>query len=392
MTQPVSRSAVLGTLLALTSACAGEEGGAPTVPTTPGEAFAAIDDAAKRRFLLGKSLFERLATPDEGLGPLYNEERCSACHDLPAVGGGGTLRVIKATRFEDGRCDPLVRFGGDNIQQRATELLRATGIAGESVPDEATGTAAVTAPPLFGLGLLAAVPDAHLDRLADPDDRNGDGISGRRGRDEAGRPGRFGRRSEVVTLEDFVDTALRFELGLTTPAHPREETVNGRPIPPEADPMAEPEIDERGVAALADYVRFLAPPSPAPLSRPLADSVAVGRELFSAVGCAACHVPSLPVEGGPAGVDRAEAYTDLLLHDLGVGFSDVCGGDASPSEYRTAPLWGLRHRTELLYDGSARSVEEAVSRHGGEADGARARFQALGEGDRVRLLRFLATL
>jgi CxxC motif-containing protein (DUF1111 family) len=239
---------------------------------------------------------------------------------------------------------------------------------------------------------LAAVPETHLDQLADPEDRDGDGVSGRRGRDEAGRPGRFGRRSELATLEDFVDTALRFELGLTTPAHPREETVNGRPVPPEADPMADPEIDARGVAALADYVRFLAPLTRAPVSGAVADSVAEGRELFSTVGCAACHVPSLPVEGGPAGIGRAEAYTDLLLHDLGAGFADVCGGDASPSEYRTAPLWGLRYRPELLHDGSARGVPDAVARHGGEAEGARSRFQALSEGDRLRLLRFLATL
>ena len=108
---------------------------------TPGEPLAGLSQEELGRFLLGRALFERLTTPDEGLGPLFNEERCSACHGEPASGGSGPALVLKATRYEDGQCDLLVDEGGDNIQQRATPLLQARGTAREKVPARATATA-----------------------------------------------------------------------------------------------------------------------------------------------------------------------------------------------------------------------------------------------------------
>ena len=165
------------------------------VPLTvdPGEALPGLTDAERGRFLLGRALFERLATQDEGLGPLFNAERCSSCHETPDVGGGGDrILVLKATRLADGFCDGLRAVGGDNIQQRATDLLVAHGMGPEVVPAEATDQALVTSPPLFGLGLLETVPDSVLERLADPDDGDGDGISGRLPRLADGRSARFG--------------------------------------------------------------------------------------------------------------------------------------------------------------------------------------------------------
>ena len=374
----------------------GNESAAP--PPGPGEPVAGLSTGERGRFLLGRALFERLATADEGLGPLYNAERCSDCHDQPVVGGGGTqrLRVLKATRFVDGRCDLLEADGGDNIQRRATDLLIAHGMGPETVPGSATDTALMTAPPLLGLGLIEAVADAVLAERADPDDRDGDGISGRLPRLPDGRTARFGRKGDASTLEDFVDTALRFELGFTTSRHPVEEARNGVPVPAAADPMPDPEIDAPTMSQLTDYIRFLAPPAPErDLSAAATDTVSRGSALFEQIGCASCHRVELRTgaSAAPALADRTiRPYSDLLLHDLGPALADVCGRDASPSELRTAPLWGLRHRTRYLHDGRATDLTSAVSAHAGEAAAARDAFLSLPDEARRAVIRFLSSL
>ena len=374
-------------------------GGPPAADTTdsPGEALAGLTDAERGRFLLGRALFERLATPQEGLGPLFNGERCSACHDQPATGGAGTaILVLKATGMADGRCSLLETRGGDNIQLRATPLLLAAGLGPEEVPTEATATAFVTAPALYGIGLLEAVPEAELERLADPDDADGDGISGRLGRFPDGRAARFGRKGDAATVGDFVESALRFELGFTTEGHPREELRNGVEVPAAADPMADPEMDAETMGILTDYVRLLAPLAPEiPASPQAADSVRVGGEVFQEVGCARCHVAELTTGPAPESAlaeKRIQAYSDLLLHDLGGAEGDVCTPQAGPGEYRTAPLWGLRHRSLFLHDGSAATLQAAIEAHRGEAEEVTQAFQTLSPERRALLLRFLAHL
>ena len=368
----------------------------------PGEPIPGLDPAARGRFFLGRALFERLATADEGLGPLYNAERCSGCHDEPAIGGGSArVPVLKATRFAEGRCDLLESEGGDNIQRRATDLLAAHGMGPESVPASATATARMVAPSLLGLGLVEAVPEATLAERADPDDADGDGISGRLPRLPDGRAARFGRKGDAATVEDFVDTALRFELGFTTSAHPVEEPRNGVSIPPGADPMPDPEIDEQTLGLLVDYVRFLAPPAPAEASVRPDQAVARGAALFRQIGCESCHREQLRTGPGAAESPRfpgilanqvIRPYSDFLLHDLGPALADVCGRDAAPGELRTAPLWGLRHRRRLLHDGRAPDPASAVAAHGGEATSARDAFAALPPDAQAALLRFLGSL
>lgn len=364
-------------------------------PPAPGDPLNGLTDAQLGQFLLGRALFERLTTPEEGLGPLFNAERCSACHSDPASGGSGPALVLKATRYEDGHCDLLADQGGDNIQQRATALLQARGVTQETTPSRATATARVTGPPLFGLGLVEAIPEATILARQDSADVNGDGISGRAPRTAAGQLARFGRKGDAATILDFIDTALRFELGLTTARNPREESVNGRPLPASVDPMPEPEFDERGMRLLADYVRLLAPPARSPASGAERDSVHRGERLFESVGCASCH--ALELRSGPSDVralDRAPVrlYSDLLLHDLGSGLDGVCGPSASPSEYRTAPLWGLRFRKAYLHDRRAGTLSDAVGLHAGEAAAARDRFARLSAEEQALLLRFLASL
>ncbi|MDH5588669.1 MAG: hypothetical protein OEZ37_01350 [Gemmatimonadota bacterium] len=390
----LTRYRVMGWVL-ICAACTGP-GEAPTTDV-PGEPLPGLTDSERARFLLGRALFERLATPQEGLGPLFNAERCSDCHDSPAIGGGGVrIPVLKATRFVDGTCSLLVDGGGDNIQQRATPLLVAAGMGPEEVPSAATATARVVAPPLFGLGLMEAIPDAELARAADPDDEDGDGISGRVAYMPDGRSARFGRKGDAVTVADFVDTALRFELGFTTEDHPTEERRNGVVLPRDVDPMPDPEMDAATMRLLTDYVRLLAPPAPERLQKgPVADSVRRGETVFEQVGCAGCHTPVLTTgEAGEGALAHriVPLYSDLLLHDLGGAASDVCTPQAAPGEYRTAPLWGLRYRRTYLHDGSATTLGDAVTRHGGEAANVIQAFGSLGEGDRAALLRFLQTL
>ena len=371
---------------------------APEPLPAPGEPLPGLSTGERGRFLLGRALFERLATADEGLGPLYNGERCSDCHDQPVTGGSGIqrVRVLKATRFEDGRCDLLHAVGGDNIQRRATDLLKAHGMGPEEVPEAATATALMTGPPLLGLGLLEAVPEAALEEWADPDDRDGNGISGRLPRLADGRAARFGRKGDAATVEDFVDTALRFELGFTTHRHPDEEPRNGTPVPPEADPMPDPEIDAPTMGHITDFVRFLAPPGPErELSGAARDTVEQGEALFAQIGCTSCHRQELRT-GESTATALAERtlrpYSDLLLHDLGEELADVCGFDAAPGELRTAPLWGLRHRARLLHDGRATDIAGAVAAHGGEAAAARNAFQSLSEEAKRAVIRFLGSL
>ena len=381
--------------VAMAAACADPE---PETLPAPGEPLPGLSTGERGRFLLGRALFERLATADEGLGPLYNAERCSDCHDQPVTGGSGIqrVRVLKATRFEDGRCDLLQSIGGDNIQRRATDLLKAHGMGPEEVPEAATATALMTGPSLLGLGLLEAVPEAVLEEWADPDDRDGDGISGRLPRLPDGRAARFGRKGDASTVEDFVDTALRFELGFTTHRHPVEEPRNGTPVPTEADPMPDPEIDAPTLGHITDFVRFLAPPAPEQeLSDAARDTVAQGEALFGQIGCTSCHRQELRTgEAATAALARRtlRPYSDLLLHDLGEELADVCGTDAAPGELRTAPLWGLRHRDRLLHDGRATDVEGAVAAHGGEAAAARDAFGSLPEEARRAIVRFLRSL
>lgn len=395
MTGRTSRATVTISLLgaAILVGCGPEP---VSMTATPGQPLAELSETERARFLLGRALFERLATPQEGLGPLFNAERCSACHDNPAPGGGGAaIPVLKATRFDGDGCHPLRAQGGDNVQQRATPLLVTLGMSAEAVPPEATSTGLVTAPPLFGLGLTEAVPEEALLRRADPEDADGDGISGRLGRLPDGRPARFGRKGDEATVRGFVESALIFEMGFTTDAHPGEEGRNGVPIPEGADPMPDPEMDAETVGLLTDYVRFLAPPAPAhPRDEVEATRWARGAEVFREVGCADCHTTALETgRAEEAALTRKvlPLYSDLLLHDLGAGEGDVCTPQADPGEYRTTPLWGLRHRTVYFHDGGTTSLAAAIRRHGGEAAEAAGSFDALSDDRRALLLEFLAT-
>ena len=373
----------------------GQETDSPA--TAPGDPLPGLEPADLARFQAGKALFQRGFAFSEGLGPLYNQDRCSSCHDLPTVGGTGVETVQKATRHvPPGPCDPLRSAGGEVFQDQASPALRALGIDRETVPPEATGRTRIDPPALYGLGLIEAIPEQTILARVDSTDADGDGISGRPGRSRDGRLGRFGQKADHAALKDFVETALLTEMGLTTAGHPAEEGVGGADLPPGVDPTADPEVGTEQVESLVDFVRWLAPPPPS--RSPVfaeRDSVRRGRRVFDVLGCPGCHRPQMRTGRSPMpGWDRMAVplYSDLLLHDLGPEVADVCGPAASPSEFRTARLMGLRYRTRFMHDGRALRLEDAILLHGGEAAAARDRFKELSYGVREYLYRFLNSL
>ena len=376
---------IIAVTAALLSACA--------QPAKPGDPLPGLTTEQRELFERGRQVVEREFTPETGLGPLFNSPSCGECHEDPVAGGGGDeVEVHVAVLRADGSCDPLVERGGPVIQQFVTPLLHsALGIDREPVPAEATVQAGRKTPDLFGFGLLDAIQDSTILSYADPDDRDHDGISGRPNRFFDGRLGRFGRKALVPTLREFNDGALVVEQGVTNPAVPTEESIGGDLIPPGVDPAPEPEIDQQGIDAVDAFIRFLAPPAPAKLSY----EGRRGRSLFSKIGCAACHVPTLITgESRIKALSRKKvaAYTDLLLHDMGPELADICLGLASPSEFRTEPLMGLRLSHSFLHDGRATTIEQALLLHSGEASASRDRFKSLSASDRTALLRFLNSL
>jgi CxxC motif-containing protein (DUF1111 family) len=352
-------------------------------------------------FARGSGEFQRVFTPEIGLGPLFNAVGCAACHEEPLVGGGGANdpaeegedEEVHATAFHPGaRCDNLAAVGGQVIQKQVTPELAALGIGPEPIPPEATlPTALRTTPDLFGFGLLDAVPEQEILALADPNDRDHDGISGRVHRLPDGRIGRFGRKAQEATLTEFNTGAFVMEIGVTNPGLLTEQTIHGNPLPTGVDLHPEPEITQDEFDAADGFVHFLAPPP----RLPLGPAGLAGGVIFRAIGCASCHVPTLVT--GPSRVRALslkifQPYTDLLLHNMGPALADICLGDARPAEFRTEPLMGLRLATAFLHDGRAATIGQAIRLHGGEASRARDRFVHPSPGERFALLQFLRSL
>jgi CxxC motif-containing protein (DUF1111 family) len=257
------------------------------------------------------------------------------------------------------------------------------------------------APPIVGLGLLEAIPDQVLLAAADPDDADGDGISGRVNRvfDQRRNAmviGRFGWKAGQPTVHQQTVVALHDDMGITTSDLPDTCAHQGSACRPADEPI---ELDDADLADLVFYNRTIA----VPIARDAASTaVRRGADMFERIGCAACQTPTHVAGADPVAAVAGQtfhAYTDLLLHDMGPGLADRRPEfQASGSEWRTAPLWGLSRRKEvtgspaLLHDGRARNVTEAILWHGGEASAARRSFERLSRADRADLLEFLGSL
>jgi CxxC motif-containing protein (DUF1111 family) len=361
-----------------------------------GDPLPGLSAAERARFDSGRVVFDSTFTPEVGLGPLFNASGCAECHEDPISGANGDEVERHAAVFHPENpgfpCDLLATQGGPVFQDSVTPALRAAlGIDNEPLPPNVTTVAARTTADVFGFGLLDAVSDSTILAHADPDDRNGDGISGRPNRFFDGRLGRFGRKALVPTLRQFNDGAFQIEMGITNPSVPVEGTVTGNPLPAGTDPTPEPELGARGLELTDAFVRLLAPPAPLKQSA----EARRGRDVFTQTGCPSCHVPTLRTGDNPiAALSRKEvaAYTDLLLHDMGPDLADICFALATPSEFRTEPLMGLRLATQFLHDGRAKTPEQAIDQHGGEGTKSRDLFRALPAADRAALVAFLKTL
>lgn len=262
-----------------------------------------------------------------------------------------------------------------------------------------------TAPQLIGLGLLEAIPAAALLAHADPDDRDGDGVSGRAhvlvgGDGDEPSIGRFGWKATQPTVHAQTAAAFVHDMGITSADHPAEPLTGPQRAAIRCANGGEPEIDAHKLARVVFYSRTIAVPAQRDADAP---DVVAGRAHFAAFGCATCHVPSWTTGATdlPAGFadQRIHPYTDLLLHDLGPGLADgKRDGDAEPAEWRTPPLWGIglipavNGHERYLHDGRARGLAEAVLWHGGEALAARERFRMAPPRQREELLAFLRSL
>lgn len=373
----------------------------------------------------GKALFERIWVPApastdgaDGLGPMFTERSCSGCHGGPGLGAtvaftpeGLAVRGLTIRLGDDrGRPDPLY---GEAFQANAVQGLPPEGTLrfrarDRSAPVEAIATpgrgpfSAGTrlslrlTPPLVARARIEAADEAAILAAADPDDGDGDGISGRPSllrTPDGPRLGRFGWKAERADLEAQVAHAFAIDLGLSSPLAPlphgdcTEAEPDCRALPDGRSPAFDgEEISGTMIRLVAGYVRGLEPPAGK-------EEDAAGARLFAATGCAACHVPRLPSKAG----GEVTLYSDLLLHDLGPALDDGVGAEgATSSEWRTPPLAGLAwsggSARRYLHDGRAPTLDAAIRAHGGEAADAAGRYRALTSAERSRLIAFLESL
>jgi CxxC motif-containing protein (DUF1111 family) len=387
-------------------------GGAMSVSNRTSAAFeqpaAGLSPAELERHQVADGLFDRTHVPLEGaagagLGPRFNAASCIACHVRNGRGRPLMGESLVRVALRDGRPVPAI---GHQVRDRAVlgaqpdaavqvawqdqaglrrPVVRLETEASLDLSPQSVARSLRVAPPLIGLGLLEAVPEATILERADPDDRDGDGISGRphwlKGDGGRRQLGRFGWKALSATVQDQTAAAFLNDMGLTSPG----------------------DIGARELELVTFYSQTLGAPRTAQAAS--SSVVRQGQLLFSELQCARCHVPQLATARSPQAVaqvindQRIWPYTDLLLHDLGPGLDDgVAEQGAAGSEWRTAPLWGLgltqrvNASAGFLHDGRARTIEEAILWHGGEAKTAKSRFMQLPQERRQALLAWLQQL
>ncbi|MFI5387463.1 MAG: di-heme oxidoredictase family protein [Fimbriimonadales bacterium] len=366
-------------------------------PVQPGDPVPGLSASELARFQAGKAKFMEVEGQAKGLGPVFNGAACAECHKSGAVGGANVdLQVARVTRiggFVAGVYSDLTDVGGPVIQARSlAEFIPGYPIPGEVVPPGTEFVSHRITTPLFGAGLIEAIPDATLLALASRPQPDGiRGVPNMVLNPESGRIeiGRFGWKAQHSTLHMFAADAFANEMGITNPLFPNENLPQGLPIPPGADTVADPEDNGAGVMAVTTFMEFLAPPP-----QRLPPDAVRGYQVFTRIHCSSCHTPLLRTGRSPSSalsMKQIAPYSDLLLHHMGSQLADgIRQGNAEGDQFRTAPLWGMRFRTFFLHDGRATTIDQAVQAHGGEAAAAAHRFEHLGADDRRVLLSFLS--
>jgi len=358
--------------------------------------------------LIGDAAFGTIFSKEDGLGPVFVQNSCANCH----VGNGKGHPSTEITRFayvNGAVTDYLLNKGGPQLQQHAI-----VGYIAETLPADANVFSKRIAPAVMGLGYIAAMDDQSILNNADPNDLNGDSISGRPNYVDptdffipqaihipngSQYIGRFGKKAEKVTIMDQVVFALKQDIGITSDFD-MEDLYNYQSGNYTGDNVADPEVSASFVNSLVFYMRTLKAPPRRNADDP---DVIAGEELFNQIGCASCHISTFTTTTSDIAAlsnQTFHPYSDFLLHDMGILLADgYPEGSASGSEWRTPPLWGIGLAKDsqggqlfLLHDGRANSFEEAISFHGGESESRRAAFNALSQSEKDKIIKFLESL
>lgn len=358
-----------------------------------------LSEAENIRFLRGDIAFnDEIFTPEIGLGPLFVANSCGSCH--PGDGKGHPFTTLTRFGQYDDTGNQYRHLGGPQLQNRAIP-----GFEPETLP-QGVGFSKLTPPAVTGLGFIDAVRDADILAWSDPDDRDGDGISGvpnwvsMKGylfpRPETievnGKYiGRFGRKGAAYDLHQQTAEAYNEDIGISSTYEPFD-THTGLGI--------DPEITDQTILDVVFYLKTLK----APIVRGAGQNdILAGKGIFNEIGCANCHRPEMTTGTSPISAlsnKTFHPYTDLLLHDMGPGLDDgYTEGSAKTSEWKTPALWGLGLSKFsqgggyfLLHDGRARSIAEAILLHGGEGQASSERYQSLSDTEKRNLIRFLESL
>lgn len=357
---------------------------------------AGLSSAESARFLAGDIAFnDEIFTAETGLGPIFVATSCGSCH--PGDGKGHPFTTLTRYGQTDTHGNTYIGKGGPQLQNRALP-----GFIPETMP-AGIPFSKLTPPANTGLGFLAALTDAQILSNADKDDSNGDGISGvpnlvdppayfRPGPQHQainGRYiGRFGKKAAVIDLLQQTVNAYNQDMGITS-------------VYEYIDPLTHlevsPEVDENTIHNVVFYLRTLKAPVPR------RSASATGSGVFTTIGCGSCHIPQWTTPDSDVTALSNKTffpYTDLLLHDMGPALDDgYTEGTAETYEWRTPPLWGLGLSPNsqggqyyLMHDGRARTIEQAIEMHGGEATVSRERFASLSREDKDALIKFLESL
>lgn len=385
--------------LSILSACSHFEPDAPAEEDLLDGTVEGLSNEERAQFLSGDIAFnDEIFTKEKGLGPTFVATSCGSCH----AGDGKGTPFTTLTRFgqSDENGNTFLHMGGPQLQNRAIP-----GYKPETIPVGATSSR-FTPPANTGLGFLELVSDEDILAMSDPDDKDGDGISGipnwNTVPDYVQIPAnaisqngkyicRFGKKATTFNLLQQTVSAYNQDIGIVSSFNPKD-VYSGHDI--------DPEVSDKTVRDVVFYLQTLK----APIQRnPDDNRVQNGKNIFIQAQCAACHKPELktgysPI--APLSFKTIYPYTDLLLHDMGSGLDDgYTEGSAKTYEWRTPPLWGLGlspatqgGKYFLMHDGRAKSIMEAIQMHGGEAAQSRDNVMNLSQSEKDDLILFLESL
>jgi len=371
--------------------------GDSATPPDFGQPLAGLPADLIDRFNAGKEEFEGVETVEEGVGPVMNDVACANCHTVAAIGGGSaTLETRFGRMGGDGLFDPMAYAGGSLIQKQGIGATGGCEYLSEIVPPEATITAERRTTPLFGLGLVDAVPDSTFYAIAYEEKFHPDGIAGlvsvvtkiATGKQAVGK---FGWKCQNPSLFQFSGDAYINEMGITNPEFPDESCPQGDCDLLSCNPMPGVNDDGTGVQEFTDFMTFLAPPPRGPITA----QAVFGELVFLGIGCNGCHRSEIRTGSNPVAAlnkVRFHPYSDFLLHDMGSLGDGITQNLATGQLMRTAPLWGLRKITTYLHDGRATTLDAAILAHAGQAKKARDRYAALPGYKKTWLAAFLNSL